>query len=134
MNRITVSTVTNLLNVAAVKITDAVGTMYCAIIFAALTFVSLPNVLASGDLVQIVSWVAQTFLQLVLLSVIMVGQNIQATEVARLIAQIEANTAKLIADMQADHKEDVEDLKQILKALHADVIDLAEPDELTSVS
>lgn len=134
MNRITVSTVTNLLNVAAVKITDAVGTMYCAIIFAALTFVSLPNVLASGDLVQIVSWVAQTFLQLVLLSVIMVGQNIQATEVARLIAQIEANTAKLIADMQADHEEDVEDLKQILKALRADVIDLAEPAELTSVS
>jgi hypothetical protein len=129
-----VSKITNLLNVAAVKITDAVGTMYCAMIFAALTFVSLPNVLASGDLVQIVSWVAQTFLQLVLLSVIMVGQNIQATEVARLIAQIEANTAKLIADMQADHEEDVEDLKQILKALHADVIDLAEPAVLTPVS
>lgn len=133
MNRITVSTVTNLLNVAAVKITDAVGTMYCAIIFAALTFVSLPNVLASGDLVQIVSWVAQTFLQLVLLSVIMVGQNIQATEVARLIAQIEANTATMIDELRADHAEDADELKQILKAIHAEVVDQDEP-SLTSVS
>lgn len=126
------SKITNLLNVAAVKITDAVGTMYCAMIFAALTFVSLPNVLSSGDLVQIVSWVAQTFLQLVLLSVIMVGQNIQATEVARLIARIEANTAKLVEDLRADHEEDSEELKQILKAIHAEVVD-QEPN-LTPVS
>ena len=128
------SKITDLLNIAAVKITDAVGTMYCAMIFAALTFVSLPNTLASGDLIQIVAWIAQTFLQLVLLSVIMVGQNIQAKETARLIAQIEANTARLIEDLKADHAEDIEELKQILKAVHADVIDLAEPNELTSVS
>ncbi len=32
----------------------------------------------SGDTIVIVSWVAQTFLQLVLLSIIIVGQNVQS--------------------------------------------------------
>jgi hypothetical protein len=39
--------------------------------------ISLPAAIRGGAS-AIVSWVAQTFLQLVLLSVIMVGQNVQA--------------------------------------------------------
>src|ERR1700736_3300751 len=62
----------------AVKITTAVGTMWCAYAFAALAFVSLPSAIRSGDPVILVSWVSQTFLQLVLLSIIIVGQNVQA--------------------------------------------------------
>ncbi|HVM66532.1 MAG TPA: hypothetical protein VMU14_16805 [Acidimicrobiales bacterium] len=62
----------------ALKITQAVGTMWCAYAFAALAFVSLPSAIRSGSLVTIVSWVSQTFLQLVLLSIIIVGQNIMA--------------------------------------------------------
>ena len=62
----------------AVKITTAVGSMWCAYVFAALALVSLPAALQSGDNVIIVSWLSQTFLQLVLLSVIIVGQNVQA--------------------------------------------------------
>lgn len=62
----------------ALKITGAVGTMICAYLFALLALVSLPAALRSGDPVVLVSWVSQTFLQLVLLSVIIVGQNIQA--------------------------------------------------------
>jgi hypothetical protein len=62
----------------AVKITQAVGTMWCAYVFAALAFVSLPSAIRSGSLVTIVSWISQTFLQLVLLSIIIVGQNIMA--------------------------------------------------------
>lgn len=61
----------------AVKITSSVGTMWCAYAFAALACVSLPAAIASHDPVVMVSWISQTFLQLVLLSVIMVGQNIQ---------------------------------------------------------
>jgi hypothetical protein len=38
----------------------------------------LPAVIMKGDLVLIVAWIAQTFLQLVLLPIIIVGQNIQA--------------------------------------------------------
>lgn len=62
----------------AVKVTNAVGTMWCAYAFAALALVSLPAAIASGNPVILVSWVSQTFLQLVLLSIIIVGQNVQA--------------------------------------------------------
>ena len=63
---------------AAVGITRMVGTMWTAYLFAAIAVVSLPAALASGDRIIIVAWVAQTFLQLVLLPVIIVGQNVQA--------------------------------------------------------
>jgi hypothetical protein len=62
----------------AVKVTTGVGTMWCAYAFAALALVSLPAAIASGSAVTLVSWISQTFLQLVLLSVIIVGQNVQA--------------------------------------------------------
>ena len=60
----------------AVKITGAVGTMWCAYLFALLALLSLPEVLRSDSLKDLVAWIAQTFLQLVLLSIIIVGQNI----------------------------------------------------------
>ncbi len=62
----------------AVKITAIVGTMVCAYLFSILALISLPSALRTGDLIVIVAWIAQTFLQLVLLPVIIVGQNVQA--------------------------------------------------------
>jgi hypothetical protein len=62
----------------AVRITEGVGTMWCAYAFAALALVSLPSAIRSGSAVTLVSWISQTFLQLVLLSIIMVGQNVLA--------------------------------------------------------
>jgi len=62
----------------AVKVTNGVGTMWCAYAFAALALISLPQAIASRNAVTLVSWVSQTFLQLVLLSVIIVGQNVLA--------------------------------------------------------
>jgi hypothetical protein len=77
----------------AVLITRGVGTMACAYLFGLIAFVSLPailiqaNVLTNSDvpkfltkpgLILIVSWIAQTFLQLVLLSIILVGQRVQS--------------------------------------------------------
>jgi hypothetical protein len=61
----------------ALIITAAVGSMYCAYAFALLDLISLPTAIRGG-LSTVVTWLAQTFLQLVLLSVIMVGQNVQA--------------------------------------------------------
>jgi hypothetical protein len=49
--------------------------MWGAYLFAALAFISLPAAIGTGDVRVIVDWVAQTFLQLVLVSVIIVGQN-----------------------------------------------------------
>jgi hypothetical protein len=59
----------------AVKITNAVGTMWCAYAFTALTLVSLPEAIRGGT-GPLITWIAQTFLQLVLLSIIMVGQKV----------------------------------------------------------
>ncbi len=61
----------------AVKITNGVGTMWCAYAFAAIALVGLPAALKPGG-EGIIAWIAQTFLQLVLLSIIIVGQNIAA--------------------------------------------------------
>ena len=59
-------------------VTKRVGTMWAAYVFFGLSLVSLPAALSSGNEIVIVSWIAQTFLQLVLLPIIIVGQNIQA--------------------------------------------------------
>lgn len=76
--RVPVSKVTRFNNLIGLRITNAVGTMWAAYLFAILTLVSLPAAIASQNPIVIVSWVAQTFLQLVLLPIIIVGQNIQA--------------------------------------------------------
>ncbi len=60
------------------KITALVGTMWCAYLFTMLALVSAPSAFHSGNSLIIVAWIAQTFLQLVLLPVIIVGQNVQA--------------------------------------------------------
>ena len=77
----------------ALVITRSVGTMACAYLFAAIALISLPAAIRSGQVIVIVSWVAQTFLQLVLLSIIMVGQSVQA-------AASDVRAAKEFADTE----------------------------------
>ncbi len=66
----------SMLDRVAIFITKIVGTMWCAIAFTILALISFPEALRNGTATTI-SWIAQTFLQLVLLSIIMVGQNLQ---------------------------------------------------------
>ena len=61
----------------AVNITNIVGTMWCAYAFAILALISLPEAVRGGT-APLIAWIAQTFLQLVLLSIIMVGQKVAA--------------------------------------------------------
>ena len=61
----------------AVFLTNIVGSMWCAYVFAGIALIGLPPALKPGG-EGIIAWIAQTFLQLVLLSVIMVGQNVQS--------------------------------------------------------
>lgn len=75
---------------AALFITQNVGTMTCTWIFCVIALFSLPaslfaagimpswGFLTSAGLIVLVSWAAQSFIQLVLLPAIMVGQNIQS--------------------------------------------------------
>jgi hypothetical protein len=82
----------------AVKITGAVGSMWCAIIFTALALTSLPDVITeavqNSTLAPVIQWIAQTFLQLVLLSIILKGQNIASEKQEQIVKQISENTAK----------------------------------------
>jgi hypothetical protein len=103
------------------KITSSVGTMWCAYIFAAIALISLPKAIQSGDSIVIVSWVAQTFLQLVLLSIIMVGQKVQSASVEQKID--ETHTASLAEFELAKEArnfaaEELSELKQISKEVH----------------
>jgi len=77
----------------AVIITRTVGTMACAYAFAIIALISLPSAINSGQVIVIVAWVAQTFLQLVLLSIIMVGQSVQS-------AASDARAAKQFTDTE----------------------------------
>ena len=100
----------------AVRITKTVGSMWIAYAFACIALISLPAALASGEVIVIVSWVAQTFLQLVLLPIIIVGQNvIQAANDARAEADHETLTAvhRLTVEVHAINEAQTEILKQL---------------------
>ena len=84
-------------------ITSAVGTMWTAIAFALLALISLPGALASGNIVVIVAWIAQTFLP-----IIMVGQNVQGR-------RTEKRDEETHAAVMAAHRE----TQEILRELHA---------------
>jgi hypothetical protein len=60
----------------ALTLTTVVGTMWAAYAFAVLALIALPSAISTGTVLALVSWLSQTFIQLVMLSVIMVGQNI----------------------------------------------------------
>ena len=67
----------NPLDRVGLVITRLVGTMIAAVLFTGLALISLPAAIKTHDKIIIVAWIAQTFLQLVLLPIIMVGQNLQ---------------------------------------------------------
>lgn len=59
-------------------LTLVVGTMWTAYLFTGLALVALPQAIHEGSLTVIINWVSSNFLQLVLLPIIIVGQQIQA--------------------------------------------------------
>src|ERR1700737_2841420 len=61
----------------AVLITRGVGTMACAYLFGIIALISLPDAIKAGR-PAIISWISQTFLQLVLLCIITFGQSGQS--------------------------------------------------------
>jgi hypothetical protein len=60
------------------KMTVLVGTMWCAYVFALIAFVSLPSTIQQHSATVLVLWLSSEFIQLVLLPLIIVGQNIQS--------------------------------------------------------
>jgi hypothetical protein len=115
----------------ALVITRSVGTMACAYVFTLLALISLPailiqaNVLTNSDvpkfftkpgLILIIAWIAQTFLQLVLLSVIMVGQSVQSAA-SDVRAEKEFTDTETILDRLDTHT--AGGLREVLDAINA---------------
>jgi hypothetical protein len=104
----------------AVVITKSVGTMWAAYLFMLISFISLPQAVAAfvrGDTFTGVSWLSQSFLQLVLLPIIIVGQNvISASQDAR--AEADHLTLTTLHAMNVRQLEMLEQQQQILGQQH----------------
>ncbi len=118
-------------NHLALKITNMVGSMWSAYIFALLSLMSLPaiSVLISPNLrhnfphwiiatsvITLIAWISQNFLQLVLLPVIMVGQNvIQGQQEAK--AETDHKTLTYLANLQEEQMVELKNQSDILQEL-----------------
>jgi hypothetical protein len=115
----------------AVLITGGVGTMACAYLFCLIALTSLPDILiqagvlpksavpsllANPGLILIVAWVAQTFIQLVLLSIIMVGQSVQSLASDARAENTFTDTEKILDALSV---ETAGGLKAVLDAIEA---------------
>ena len=115
----------------ALIITKGVGTMWTAYLFTLLALFSLPAVLTGVDpslassfpswllktsLIALVAWIAQTFLQLVLLPIIMVGQNtIQAQNDAK--AEADHDNLVMLVKLQEEQMNELKNQSDILTYL-----------------
>ncbi|MGE5627365.1 MAG: hypothetical protein ACM3X7_04515 [Solirubrobacterales bacterium] len=103
-------------NWLAVKTTNSVGTMWCAYAFLILDLFMLPPVIQSNNIMVWITYIAQTVLQLVLLPIIMVGQNvIQAQNDAK--ADTDHKTLTYLAMLQDEQMVELKNQTEILKRL-----------------
>jgi len=108
----------------AVWLTEHVGTMWTAYAFAVLAIIGLFAILGllSPIVVLLISWISQTFLQLVLLPVIMVGQNVLGRKSELQADEAYTTTMKTYADIEAvmkhldEQDEKILTLEQLIKA------------------
>jgi len=101
----------------AVMITRAVGTMWAAYVFVLIAFVSLPQALAAflaGDTVTGITWLSQSFLQLVLLPILMVGQRVIAAA-QDLRAEADHETLTALQQINVQQLQILEELEGIRK-------------------
>lgn len=111
----------------AEKVTAAVSTMWCAILFALIALISLPSAIRTHDPVVIISWVSQTFLQLVLLSIIMVGQSASSKAVALKIDEThEASLSEFEVAKDARNlaNQELLEIKELTREVHEALKDL----------
>jgi hypothetical protein len=102
----------------AVRITKVVGTMYCAYLFSLIALVALPSAIQQGSPTVLVNWVSSNFLQLVLLPIIIVGQNVISTaQDARAEADHETLTA--LHQMNVQQLQILEGQERILELLRS---------------
>lgn len=116
----------------ALGVTSFVGSMTAAWLFCLLALLSLPAVLTQAfglhffphwlvavGLIALVAWIAQTFLQLVLLSVIMVGQNVQQAAGDARAAKTFEDVERVVDLLRLDTEGG---LKDLYDKLHAELL------------
>jgi hypothetical protein len=92
--------------------------MWCAYAFALISLVALPAAIMSHDPIIIVAWISQAFLQLVLLPIIIVGQNVQAqASDARALSDHETLLAihTIVSEIHKINEQQSEILKKVEK-------------------
>ena len=97
----------------AVKITNGVGTMWCAYAFFIIDLFMLPPVIEAHSVMVWVTYIAQTVLQLVLLPIIMVGQNVIQTQ-NESKANTDHRTLTYLATLQDEQMQELKNQTAIL--------------------
>jgi hypothetical protein len=118
----------------AVWLTEHVGTMWTAYAFAVLAIIGLFAILGllSPIVALLIAWISQTFLQLVLLPVIMVGQNVLGRKTELQADEAYATTMKTFADIEAvmkhlnDQDKKIFELEQLIKAQTDSILSLVQ--------
>ena len=108
--------------------------MWCAGFFAILALAGLPKALSENNLVD---WLIQDFLQLVLMSVILVGQDVQSKKTEKLIKEThKASTAEFeIAKRNQElASQELEELRLISADIHRIISELEARQSLKATS
>ena len=108
--------------------------MWCAGLFAILALAGLPKALSENNLVD---WLIQDFLQLVLMSVILVGQDVQSKKTEKLIKEThKASTAEFeIAKRNQElASQELEELRLISADIHRIISELEARQSLKATS
>jgi hypothetical protein len=116
------------------KITNKVGTMWCAGLFAILALAGLPKALSEN---KFVDWLIQDFLQLVLMSVILVGQDVQSKKTEKLIKETH-QASKAEFDLAKSNlvlaQKELEELRLISADIHRIISELEARQSLKATS
>ena len=102
----------------ALRITKVVGTMYCAYAFTLLALVALPAAISQGSPTVLINWLSSNFLQLVLLPIIIVGQNV-ISEAQDKRAEADHKTLTALHKMNVQQLQILETQEKILELLQS---------------
>jgi hypothetical protein len=110
------------------KVTLIVGTMWCAYLFTILALLALPSAIHQG-IYYIIVWLSSSFLQLVLLPIIIVGQNIQTTASDIRSAKTFEDTELIIERLRIDTEGGLGDLKKYVDVQFEEIINILKSKE-----
>lgn len=115
-------------------LTNKVGTMWCAGVFALIAFLGLPKAISERNYVD---WFIQNFLQLVLMSVILVGQDVQSKKQEKLIRETHTASVEEFALAKRNQElasKELEELRLISTDIRRIIAELEARQSLKAIS